>query len=194
VIGMSAVLRPEKNHVQLVDALAGLRQQGLRAKALLIGDGEMRGAVEARARSLGVTADVTITGFQQEVRPLVAASDTVVLCSTAVETFSLAALEAMALGRPVVQSEVGGAAEMTQPDHDGYLFPALDTGTLVHWLARLADGERCERMGLNARESVEARFSERSMVDRYENMLLQLCRIRAGAAGRASLVRQGEGQ
>jgi glycosyltransferase involved in cell wall biosynthesis len=48
VIGMSAVLRPEKNHVQLVDAIARLRVQGVPARALIIGDGPMRAAVEAR--------------------------------------------------------------------------------------------------------------------------------------------------
>jgi glycosyltransferase involved in cell wall biosynthesis len=174
VIGISAVLRPEKNHVQLVEAIAALRKRGLPARALLIGDGPMRAAVEARARSLGIAEHVVITGFQQDVRPLVGASDTMVLCSTAVETFSMAALEAMALERPVVQSEMGGAAEMTRPGETGWLFPVGDTRALIERLSALAAPGTRLRMGRAAREAVEKRFSERAMVERYEGLLQEL--------------------
>jgi len=173
-IGMCAVFRPEKNHLQLVEAIAQLRSRGVPARALLIGDGPMRPAIEARARDLGVASDVLIAGFHQDVRPLLAASDVVALPSTSVETFSLAALEAMALGRPVVLSEIGGAAEMVRPGENGFLFPAHDTPALVASLAALADPAARERMGAAARTTVEARFSERAMVDRYEGLLQQL--------------------
>jgi glycosyltransferase involved in cell wall biosynthesis len=173
VIGLSAVLRPEKNHLQLVDAIAALRRRGVRARALMIGDGPMRGAVEERARRLGVAADIAITGFQQEVRPFVAACDTVALTSFT-EAFSLAGIEAMALGKPVVHSEVGGAAEMIRPGRNGFLYPVGDTGALVERLATLADPAMRGRMGARAREAVEAQFSEAAMVDRYEKLLIEL--------------------
>jgi glycosyltransferase involved in cell wall biosynthesis len=175
VIGLTAVLRPEKNPVQLVYAVSRLRAMGIPARALIIGDGEMRAAVEARARDLGVASHVSITGFQADVRPYIAACDAMVLCSTSVETFSLAALEAMAMGKPAVLSELGGAAEMIYPDWNGYLFPAGDSAALVERLARLADPGACARMGRNARRLVESSFSEATMVDRYERMLLGLC-------------------
>lgn len=174
VVGMSAVLRPEKNHVQMVEAIAALRSRGVPARALLIGDGPMRPAVEARARALGIAEHVMITGLQEDVRLLVGACDAVALCSTAVETFSMAALEAMALARPVVQSELGGAAEMTVPGETGYLFPVGDTRALIERLGALADGEARRRMGRAARALVERRFSERAMVERYELKLQEL--------------------
>ena len=174
VIGISAWLRPEKNHAQLVDAVAALRARGIPARALLIGEGEMRGAVEARARELGVGDKVTITGFQADVRPCIAACDAVALCSLT-ETFSLAAIEAMALRRPVVHSDVGGAAEMIVPGENGFLFPVGDTRAFVDRLAILADPAMARRMGGNARTLVESRFSEKTMVDRYERLLLDLC-------------------
>ena len=173
VIGLSAVLRPEKNHLQLVEAIAALRRRGVPARALLIGDGPMRGAVEERARRLGVAAQVTLTGFQQEVRPFVAACDTMALTSFT-EAFSLAALEAMALGKPVVHAEVGGAAEMIRPGRNGFLYPVGDTGALVERLATLADPALRSRMGARARERVEAQFSESAMVERYEKLLIEL--------------------
>jgi glycosyltransferase involved in cell wall biosynthesis len=126
VIGVTAALRPEKNHAQLVDAVAKLRERNIAARALLIGDGEMRGQIESRARLLGVPDYVTITGFQSDVRPFVLACDTTVLCSVT-EALSLAAIEAMALGRPVVHSNVGGAPEMIIPGWNGFLFPVNDT-------------------------------------------------------------------
>ncbi len=174
VVGLCGKLRPEKNHLQLVEAVAALRARGVAARALFVGDGPTRGTVEARARSLGVSADVLVTGFKDDVRPLLGACDVVVLCSVAVETLSIAALEAMALERPVVHSDIGGAAEMIRPGENGFLFPVGDTGALVERLAALAGEEARRRMGVAARATVEQRFSERAMVDRYETLLLDL--------------------
>ena len=174
VVGMCAVLRPEKNHLQLVDAVARLRARGIPARALLVGDGPERARIEARARALGIGPQVQITGYQQDVRPLIGACDAMALCSRAVETFSLAALEAMALARPVVHARLGGAAEMIRPGRDGWLFPVGDTAALVERLAALSGRSARERLGAAAREAVETRFSERAMVDRYEATLLEL--------------------
>jgi len=180
VIGISALLRPEKNHVQLVEAIAMLRSLGIPARALMIGDGERRPAIEARARELDVEGDVLITGFQEDVRPYVAACDVMALCSFT-EAFSLAALEAMALSKPLVHSDVGGAAEMIVPGRNGFLFPVDDTRALVDKLVILADRAVSTRMGRDARATVEALFSEKTMVDRYEQTLLGLCGARSGA-------------
>ncbi|HET7366184.1 MAG TPA: glycosyltransferase [Burkholderiales bacterium] len=181
VIGLSAVLRPEKNPTQLIDALARLRAMGLPARALFIGDGEERGAVEARARALGVADRFVISGFQEDVRPFVSACDVVALTSFT-EAFSLAAIEAMALGRPVVHPAVGGAAEMIHSGHDGWLFPVGDTATLVDRLAALADPLVRTGMGENARATVAARFSERTMIERYEQLLSELATPRSKSA------------
>ena len=183
VIGLTAVLRPEKNPVQLVEAVARLRAAGCPARALMIGDGDMRAVVEARARELGVARDVVITGFQLDVRPYIAACDAMVLCSTAVETFSLAALEAMAMGRPVVLSEIGGAAEMVFPGWNGYLFPPGDGEALVRHLAALADRAVSVSLGRNARRVVESLFSEGKMIDRYEQVLTEVVDASPGPAG-----------
>jgi glycosyltransferase involved in cell wall biosynthesis len=174
VVGIPALLRPEKNHLQLVEAIAMLRNRGIRARALMIGDGKMRGEIEARARALNVESDVVITGLQQDVRPYIVACDSTAICSFT-EAFSLAAIEAMAVSRPVVHSDVGGAAEMIVPGRNGFLFPVGDTQALVERLAILADRAVSRRMGHAARARVETLFSEKTMVDRYEQVLLQLC-------------------
>jgi len=174
VIGISALLRPEKNHVQLVEAIAMLRKRGIPARALMIGDGQMRGAIAALACSLDVAGDVVITGLQRDVRPYVTACDCMALCSVT-ETFSLAAIEAMAMGKPVVHSDVGGAAEMIVPGRNGFLFPVGDTKAFADKLAILASRAVCKRMGQDAHATAATLFSETTMVDRYDRMLLEVC-------------------
>jgi glycosyltransferase involved in cell wall biosynthesis len=174
VIGLSALLRPEKNPVQLVDAVAALRARAIPARALIIGDGEMRGAIQARAHALDVAGSIVVTGLKQDVRPYVAACDAMVLCSLT-EAFSLSAIESMALGKPVVHSDVGGAAEMIAQGRNGFLFPAGNTHAFIDKLAILADPAVSAQMGREARATAEALFSERTMVDRYERLLLAIC-------------------
>ena len=174
IIGLSAVLRPEKNPAQLVRAIAELIRRGLPARALFIGDGPERGAVLAMARKLRVADRVVISGLQEDVRPFLSVCDVVALTSFT-EAFSLAAVEAMALARPVVHPEVGGAAEMIHSGQDGWLFPVGDTATLVDRLAVLADPVVRARMGENARATVVQRFSERVMVEAYEQLLIEIC-------------------
>jgi glycosyltransferase involved in cell wall biosynthesis len=178
VIGLSALLRPEKNPLQLVDAVALLRARGIPARALMIGDGEMRGAVEARARELGIGSKITIAGFQSDVRPYIGVCDAMTLCSVT-ETFSLAAIEAMAMRKPFVHSDVGGAAEMIVPGQNGFLYPVGDTRAYADRLAILADPTVARKMGDAARALVERRFSEEAMINRYERLLLDLCGARA---------------
>lgn len=173
VVGLPAVLRPEKNPVQLVEAVGILRSRGIPAKALMIGDGPERRAVEQRAGELGMGAHVLITGFQQDVRPFVSACDAVALCSFT-EAFSMAAIEAMAMGKPVVHSDVGGAAEMIAPGGNGFLFPVGDTLAFADRLSELARPGQAARMGAAARAACVGRFSEQAMMDAYEALLSDL--------------------
>jgi len=178
VIGISARLSPEKNHAQLVEAIAKLRGMGIPARALIIGDGDLREQIESQARNLEIRDEVVIAGLQQDVRPYIAVCDVMVLCSHT-EAFSLAAIEAMSMAKPFVHSEVGGAAEMIRPGENGFLFPVGDTQALVDRLARLADPGERQRMGQQARSMVESMFSEKTMIDRYENLLLDLQSVAA---------------
>jgi glycosyltransferase involved in cell wall biosynthesis len=181
VIGIPALLRVEKNHVQLLEAVRCLRELGIPARALLIGDGELRSAIEQRIADLGLDKAAVVTGLQSDVRPWIAACDVITLCSVT-ETFSLAALESMAMGRALVLSDVGGAAEMVVPGSNGLLFPPRDTASYVDRLAALSDLDAARRMGANARRIVEQRFAVATMVDRYEQLFEALCQSNDRAA------------
>lgn len=175
VLGIAGGLRPEKNHAQLLEAAATLRQRGLPVKALFIGDGATRAALESRARALGIARHVKITGFQEDIRPHVTACDVICVCSLT-EALSLAAIEAMAMSRALIHSEVGGAGELIDPGHNGLLFPARNTAALVECLLLLADGATRATLGRAARRTVESAFSEGRMIDRYEELLTEVSR------------------
>jgi glycosyltransferase involved in cell wall biosynthesis len=174
VVGLLGAFRPEKNHGQLVRAVQALRARGIPAKALFIGGGATRPAVEADTAALGMSDHVVFAGEHADVRPLIRAMDVGVLCSTAVETFSLSALEMLSTGVPMVHSRLGGAAEMVQDDLNGFLFPIGDTDRLVEILEALADTPRRERISLSARRHVLENFSIEHMVDQYDSLFRSL--------------------
>lgn len=174
VVGMVCALRPEKNPVQLIKAVSILREKNVLARAVFIGDGPLASELKKIVTSNGYEGFVTFAGKQQDTRPWVSVLDVGVLCSTTIETFSLAALEIMAMGRPVVLSETGGAAEMVRNGENGYLFPVGDTNQLVTRLTCLADREVAAKMGNEARERVQNEFTLDRMFKQYEQLFVSL--------------------
>lgn len=178
VIALCAALRPEKAHGDLLEALARLRSALPHVRGLIIGDGPERARIEARIERLGLKDAVRITGFQSDVRPLLAASDVAVLTSHAVETFSIAALEALSLGKPMVLTRIGGAAEQIQPGENGFLYEAGDIGALTGHLSALAAPDLRRQLGACAALRVRERFDAARMMQQYTEQLLRLTRER----------------
>lgn len=176
VIGICASLRPEKAHLDLLDALALLKRQGHVLKCMIIGDGPERKKIERAIDARGLRGDVAVTGFLPDVRKYVAACDVMVLVSRYIETFSLSALEAMALRKPIIMSEVGGAAEQVSHGHNGQLFPAGDIEALARSILEVQMANADGKMGVNARASVVDRFSLDKMLMKYDQTLLALAR------------------
>jgi glycosyltransferase involved in cell wall biosynthesis len=174
LIGLCGVLRPEKAHGDLLHAVAALRARGVPASAMLIGDGPQRPAIEQTAANLGVAPYVRITGFQADVRPFVSACDVMTLVSHAIETFSLAALESMACGKPLVMSDIGGAREQVAHGVHGLLFAPGDIETLTAHLQRLTDASARAAMGAAASERVRASFTLERMVAGFERQIQEV--------------------
>jgi glycosyltransferase involved in cell wall biosynthesis len=178
VIGLCGAFRPEKAHADLLAAAAALRSRAVPAKALLIGDGPERPAIERSARELGIRAHVVITGMQQDVRPFVRACDVMTLVSHS-ETFSLAALESMSLGKPLVLSDLGGAGEQVVHGEHGFLFAPGDIEALAAHLHRLTDRPLRARLGAAAAARVRERFTLQAMTERFTACLEELTGRRA---------------
>jgi glycosyltransferase involved in cell wall biosynthesis len=172
VIGSIGRLAPEKNHAVLISALARLKAAGVDAHLFIAGEGPMRAELQQQAERQGVRSRVSLPGAVQDVRPVLAAMDVFVLPSTDVESFSNAALEAMAMARPVILSNIGGAGEMVRNGVDGYILSVDELeARLPPLLAALcAAPMRRAQLGLAARERVEKEFSIEAMTDRYRSL------------------------
>jgi glycosyltransferase involved in cell wall biosynthesis len=167
LVGLCAAMRPEKAHADLLGAIARLRSRGIPAQALLIGDGPERPAIERAAAQLGIAGEVRFTGAQDDVRPYICACDVMTLVSHSIETFSLAALESMSLGKPLVMSELGGAAEQVIPGRHGFLFEPGDIeGLAIHLTALTSPALRTE-LGRAAASRAREEFTVQIMTERF---------------------------
>ena len=165
-------LRPEKAHVNQIEALSQLeRDHGLRPRLLIVGEGLERQRIEERTAGLGVAGRVHMIGEVAEVRPYLSAANAFLLSSIAVETFSNAALEAAAMGLPVVLSDVCGATEMFPEDRGGFVYARNDIDELVASLAMIQVPGKALGEGAEARKIVVEGFSIRQMVDAWDRLL-----------------------
>lgn len=174
VFGLCSSMRPEKAHVDLLDATALLRTRGVAAKALFIGDGPERSGIERKIAALGLREHVVITGMQSDVRPYIGCCDVMTLVSHAIETFSLAALESMALGKPLVMSDIGGASEQVLHGQTGLLFEPGDIPALAGHLNTLTDESTRARMGAAALRRVRQLFTVETMTDGFTEKMERL--------------------
>ena len=126
-------------------------------------------------RALGLEGAVTLTGYSHDVRPWIGACDALCLVSDH-ETFSLAILEGMACGLPVVATQVGAVEEQISDGLDGLLVPAGDVGALADALWQLRDPALRRQMGQRARRKVLARFDLLGMNSRYLDLVRQHAR------------------
>jgi glycosyltransferase involved in cell wall biosynthesis len=176
VIGICAALRPEKAHLDILRALTIVRRNRPEAKLMIIGDGPERDKIENLIELADLRGHVFISGYQNDVRPWIVASDVLVLASTAIETFSLAALESMALEKPLVMTDIGGASEQVLPGVNGYLFAPGDAAQLAQHLLTLANPALRKAFGHEARLTVSRRFAVSHMIARYEDELLNFAK------------------
>ena len=182
-IGFCGVFRPEKQLHLLIEAFARLRQRGVPARLLLVGDGPTMAQCRAAAEREGVSSEVEFAGEQTDVRPFVQRMDVFVLPSRE-EALPVALLEAMALGKAVVASAVGGIPEVVVDSESGLLVPSGDVQRLADALQHLAtDPERRRELADNARRRVEARFSLDAMMAQYAAIYRRL----AGSVRRPEL-------
>jgi L-malate glycosyltransferase len=193
VIGVLASITPAKGHDTFLRAAASLAARRPEVRYAVIGDGPLRAPMEALSAELGLAGRVVFFGYQRRVADFLAACDVLVSSSRDNEGCSNAILEAMALGVPVVATDVGGNRELVEDGVTGYLMPAGDEAALAAALEAALAGEASRRaVAARARQMVDARFSVRRMVHDYEVLYESLCaakranetpRLRRAAAG-----------
>jgi glycosyltransferase involved in cell wall biosynthesis len=164
-IGWIGRMTGVKRTQDVLRAFRCLRDRGVDACLCMIGDGPDRPAVERYAHELGIMRDTLFLGYQEDVAPFYAAFDAMILPSIN-EGTPVSAIEALAAGRPVVATRVGGVPDVVREGEDGFLVDPGDVDALADRLARLAaDPALCERFGAAGRARVVPRYSVERLVD-----------------------------
>jgi glycosyltransferase involved in cell wall biosynthesis len=172
----------EKGHLVLLEAAAALVEAGVEFELTLVGDGELQGAIRARIDALGLATHVHLAGALAGagVRKQIVDARALVLPSLA-EGLPVALTEALALGRPVIATAVGGISELVEPGRNGWLVPPASATALAAAMreALVAPPACLEEMGRRGRAKVREHHDARVEARK----LLTLMQRAASAAG-----------
>jgi glycosyltransferase involved in cell wall biosynthesis len=158
VVNFVGRFNTDKNPLLFLDVAARVAARCPTAHFLLVGDGPLRDAVEARVRALGLEDRVTLAGFRTDAVDLHYAADVLALTSDS-EGSPLVVLEAMARSRPVVATAVGDVPRQIVEGQTGFIVPTRDTARFAEAVVALANPELRAQLGRAARERVQERFS-----------------------------------
>ena len=174
-VAMVANLRPEKGHVVFLKAIQQVVTQIPRAQFLIVGDGPMREMIEMHIKELGIAGSVTMTGAVTNIPSLLRSVDIVVLASLKNEGLPNAVMEAMAAGKPVVATDVGGTRELVTEGVTGYLVPSGDVSMMANRIKDLALSPAAQKtMGEKARRKIETQFEVERIARRFEQLYDEL--------------------
>ncbi len=176
VVGIVASLTSQKGHPYFLRAARRVLETVPTTTFLIVGDGPLRAELEGLSKELGLEGRVVFTGLRSDVPLLLAHMDLFVL-SSLWEGMPMAVLEAMAAGKPVVATSVGGLDEVVLEGSTGYLVPPGDENALAAAItALLRDDKLREKMGSEGRHRVLQCFTTQLMVTKtehiYESLLL----------------------
>ena len=159
--------RPVKRVTDVVEVFSRVVRE-VPARLLMIGDGPDRSAAEFLAMRLGVADRVEFVGKQENVNELLALSDLMVMPSE-LESFGLAALEAMACRVPAISTQVGGIPELIDDGKNGLLYEVGDVSGMAQGaIGLLSDPAKLEAMAAAARKTAQDRFCASRIIPQYE--------------------------
>jgi N-acetyl-alpha-D-glucosaminyl L-malate synthase BshA len=165
--------RPVKRVLDCIRIFAEVRKHA-NVRLLMVGDGPDRGPAEHLAWTLGVKDYVDFLGKQNQVERLIRLAH-VILMPSEMESFGLAALEAMACGVPAVATRVGGVPELITDGEDGFLEAPGDVARLAARATQLVtDSALHARMATAARKTATGRFCSEKIIPRYEEYYKQV--------------------
>jgi glycosyltransferase involved in cell wall biosynthesis len=168
---------PMKDQATFLRAARRVRDEIPEAAFVLAGEGELLEEMRGLAFDLGLESDTFFTGRCANVSDLLAVSDVCVLSSKGVEGFSNSIIEYMAAARPVVATDVGGAAEQVVEGETGHIVAAGDDEAMAaHIITLLKDPARAREMGERGLSRVREKFSCEAQLERTEALYERLLR------------------
>ncbi len=171
VICCIAAFRPEKGHRFLLEAFKRVVRIYPKTYLLLAGDGPLRKEMESFAWEKGLFKNIFFLGVKKDIRPVLAASDASGLTSSS-ETFSMATLESLSMGVPMIATDLGGAREIVLPDQTGLLVPPGDVDCLTNAVCYMYEHEEeRKKMGMTGRKLVLSNFTQEKMLEKTTDLL-----------------------
>ncbi|GAI95781.1 unnamed protein product, partial [marine sediment metagenome] len=175
VVGNVAHIQPQKGHQYLVQAAKLVLEQQPDVTFVIVGGEKAKGGIrelEELAQRLGIRDRVIFTGFRHDALHVMAGFDIFVLPSLW-EGFGIVLLEAMALGKPVIGTSVGGIPEVVDDKVDGFLVEPYNPAQLAARIVELLRDEALRNsMGQKGMHKVRGKFSIQEMVKRVEQVYL----------------------
>jgi glycosyltransferase involved in cell wall biosynthesis len=174
VVGMVSKLWEGKGHTTLIHAFEGLKQEIPEAVLVIVGEGYLRDQLSDLVDRLGLKGSVLFTGFQMDVRRIIATFDVAVLPSF-FEGMGRVLLEAMAMGKPVVASSVGGIPDLVHHGKNGLLVTPGSVSELKSGLLTLIRNKAlAKEMGKEGRKRISEEFSAGRMAQSIEKLYREL--------------------
>ncbi len=174
LVGMIARLVPIKRHEWFLAAAAHINQHYPACQFVLVGDGERRRELECIVQQSGLTGRVHFLGWRRELDKIYADLDVVALTS-ANESSPVSLIEAMAAGKPVVATHVGGVPNLIKNGVAGILVPPANPVALAKSIiSLLADPQRRSQMGQAGQKHVLPAFNAQRLVNDIDQLYRQL--------------------
>lgn len=173
VIGIVSKLWEGKGHEVLISAFREIKKEIKTAKLVIVGEGPLQGRLNRLVKTLGLEESVIFTGFQSDVSEIISCFDVAVLPSF-FEGMGRVLLEAMAMGKPVVASRVGGIPDLVKDNINGFLTEPGDEKALSGALKMLlTDSALADRMGNEGRRTINDQFSSKMMVRLIKDLYIE---------------------
>ena len=174
IIGTVTRFEPQKAIHDFLVSVSYVKKTYPDIKVVIAGDGPLRREIEKLINDLKLNDNITLLGWRNDVPEILAVLD--IFCQSSLwEGCPMVLLEAMAVGKPIIATNVGGVKEIVEDDNTGILVPPADPKAMGDAIVKLMNNkEKTMKMGMNGRRRAESFFNVDLMLIKYERLYQEL--------------------
>ena len=177
IIGVIGRLVWQKGFEYFIEAIPEVLEEFKAARFVLVGGGELEGELKLKSKRLKLENKIFFTGFRHDIKDILASVDIFVMPSL-LEGLPVVLLEAMAMGKPIIATDIDGINEVLENGKTGLLIPPKSPEALSEAIVNLlSHRDHAYQMGINARRVVEKRFGVDIMVEKVEEVYEELLQL-----------------
>jgi len=177
VVGAIGRLVWQKGFEYLIEAIPDLLKEFKKARFLIVGEGPLKDGLNVKSKMLKIEDKIIFTGFRSDIKEILASIDILVMPSL-LEGLPIVLLEAMAMMKPIVATDIDGIKEVLDNGKTGLLIPPKNPRALTYAIVNLLlHRDKAYQMGIDARKVVEERFEVDIMVQKVEKVYEELLQL-----------------